>query len=79
MELILYNRIIDADAEDILTKLKIESEGKYLREIRKRGDNIAIPCPFHKDGQEMHPSCYVYNRNDNPKVTFGTYSCFTCN
>ncbi len=79
MELILYNRIIDTDAEDILNKLQIESNGKYLKNIKRRGDNIAIPCPFHKDGQESHPSCYVYNRTDNPKVPFGTFGCFTCN
>lgn len=79
MDLILYNRIIDTDAEEILTKLKLESDGKYLRNIKRRGDNIAIPCPFHKDGQESHPSCYVYNRTDNPKVPFGTFGCFTCN
>ena len=79
MELVLYNRIIDTDAEDILNKLRVECNGKYLREIRKRGDNISVSCPFHKDGQEAHPSCSVYNRTDNPKVTFGTYYCFTCN
>lgn len=78
MELILYNRIIDTDVEDILNKLKIESNGKYLKTIKSKGDNIAITCPFHKDGQENKPSCFVYNRTDNPKVTFGTYNCFTC-
>lgn len=78
MELILYNRIIDADIEDILNKLKVESGGKYLKTIKSKGDNVAITCPFHKDGQENKPSCFVYNRTDNPKVTFGTYNCFTC-
>lgn len=79
MELVLYNRIIDTDVEDILNKLKVECNGKYLREIRRRGDNVSITCPFHKDGQETHTSCSVYNRIDNDKVQFGTYNCFTCN
>lgn len=78
MELILYNKIIDTDAEDILTQLRVESNGRYLKTIKNKGDNIAITCPFHKDGQENKPSCFVYNRADNPKVTFGTYNCFTC-
>ena len=79
MELVINNRIIDTDVEDILTKLKIESGGKYLRDIKKRGDNVSVTCPFHKGGQETHPSCTVYNRTDNDKVMFGTYNCFTCN
>ena len=78
MNLVLYNRIIDTDAEDILNKLKIDCEGKYLRQIKSKGDNVSITCPFHKDGQENKPSCFVYNRIDNPDITFGTYNCFTC-
>lgn len=78
MELILYNRKIDADIEDILIKLKIESEGKYLREIKRKSDFISITCPFHKEGQEHRPSCSVYNRMDNNTVPYGTYNCFTC-
>ena len=78
MELVLYNRIIDADVEDILSKLRIESSGKYLRDIKRKSDFISITCPFHKDGQERKPSCSVYNRIDNPKIPFGTYNCFTC-
>lgn len=79
MDLILYNRIIDADCEDILTKLKIESDGKYLRNIKRKSDYIFITCPFHKNGQEIKPSCTVYNRTDNPNLPFGTWHCFTCN
>lgn len=79
MDLILYNRIIDADCEDILTKLKIESDGKYLRNIKRKSDYIFITCPFHKNGQETKPSCTVYNRTDNSNLPFGTWHCFTCN
>lgn len=79
MNLVLYNRIIDTDAEEILTKLKLDSEGKYLRNIRKKSDYVFITCPFHKEGQELKPSCTVYNRNDNPNLPFGTWHCFTCN
>lgn len=79
MNLVLYNRIIDTDVEEILTKLKIECDGKYLNQIRRKSDYIFITCPFHKEGQEAKPSCTVYNRVDNPNVPFGTYHCFTCN
>ena len=79
MNLTLYNRIIDTDCEDILNKLKIESEGKYLRDIKKKSDYIFITCPFHKNGQELKPSCTVYNRMDNSNIPYGTWHCFTCN
>lgn len=78
MQLILKNRVIDCDLIDILDKLYVESDGEYLRIRNNKGDNISITCPFHKDGKETHPSCYVYNSNDNDEITFGTYHCFTC-
>lgn len=78
MELILYNRIIDTDIEEIITKLKIESEGKYFRDIKRKSEYISISCPFHKDGQEHKPSCSVYNKSNNPKIVYGTFNCFTC-
>ena len=79
MNLVLYNRVIDADVEDVVNKLRVECDGKYLRNIRKKSDYVFITCPFHKDGQEVKPSCTVYNRTDNDKVPYGTFHCFTCN
>ena len=78
MNLVINKHIIDADLYDILIKLKNESNGKYLNKIKKSGDNIAISCPFHKEGNEQHPSCFVYLRTDNDNVPFGYFKCFTC-
>lgn len=70
--------MIDADAEIILNELKKSSGGMYLKDIKARGANIAVTCPFHKGGQEAHPSSYVFNRNDNDDIPFGYFHCFTC-
>lgn len=78
MNLIINNHIIDSNLEDILKRLRQETDGRFLKDIVKRGDNIAITCAWHKDGLENHPSCYVYNRTDNNEVPFGFYKCFTC-
>ena len=77
MELVIHNRIIDCDVEEILDKLALQCEGKYLQRMNRKSDFVQIACPFHKDGQERKPSCSVYNRHDNPEVVFGTYHCFT--
>lgn len=78
MNLIINNHIIDSNLEDILKRLRQETDGRFLKDITKRGDNIAITCAWHKDGLENHPSCYVYSRTDNSEVPFGFYKCFTC-
>ena len=78
MNLVLNKRIIDADLYDILLKLREDSGGQYLGIIKKSNDNYAISCPFHKNGNEQHPSCFVYLRNDNDNVPFGYFKCFTC-
>lgn len=78
MNLIINKHIIDSNLEIILLKLREESNGKYLNTIRKTGNNYAITCPFHKEGQERHPSCFVYLRTDDDEVPFGYFKCFTC-
>lgn len=77
MELIINNHIIDTDVEDILLEIRRLTDGYYLQDIRRRSDDVAITCPFHKFGKESHPSCYVYNKND-ADFPFGYFRCFTC-
>lgn len=77
MKLILYNHIVDTDVETILHRVHYENP-KYLNRIKKSGDNIAISCPFHNDGQERNPSCFVYCEDTNDDVPYGFYRCFTC-
>ncbi len=46
---------------------------KYLPgEIRSTGEgNVQIRCPFHKGGQEQHPSFSIH-------LDKGVFNCFTC-
>lgn len=78
MKLIIDKHIIDTNLYDILLKLRADSNNRYLKHMRQTSDNIAISCPFHKNGQENHPSCFVYARTDNDDVPFGFFKCFTC-
>ena len=78
MNLTINNHIIDKDLNDILLKLRADSNNRYLHIIRISGDNIAISCPFHKEGRESHASCFVYRKTNSDKVPFGYFKCFTC-
>ena len=78
MNLTIGNHIIDTNIEDILKELQSLSGNKYLKDIHRRGQNIAITCPHHKQGQENHPSCYVYADNKSDTIPVGYYRCFTC-
>jgi len=79
MELIIKNKIITAPVRTILTTLKSEIGNNYLDYIGpEKGDDIAITCPWHKDGHENRPSCHVYTKADDPNIYRGTCHCFTC-
>jgi len=43
----------------------------HLERVRLKTDYISAVCPFHKGGQERHPSFWI-NR------TTGSWGCFTC-
>lgn len=77
MKLVIDNCIIDSPIIEILEDL-YKANPKYLNIIRDDGDNIAIACPFHKDGQERKPSAYVYTREDDEEVPYGYFKCFAC-
>lgn len=79
MDLTIKNKVILAPIPDILEEVKRQSGNRYLNYIGKvKGDTVKITCPWHKNGQESHPSCHVYARRDNPDVYYGTAHCFTC-
>ena len=57
---------------DIDTKLNYEREyGKYLNNIKIKGNSIQANCPFHKNGNEKKPSFSV-------DLKTGQYKCFAC-
>lgn len=77
MRLVINNREISEPIENILRELKKETKKDIFRDIINKGDNIAVTCPVHKEGREMHPSCYIYNKIDGD-CEYGTVHCFTC-
>lgn len=71
--------VITAPIPQILDRLKTELHDRYFKKIDSSGeDNVIVTCPHHKDGQERHPSCYIYSRFDNGTVPYGWVRCFTC-
>lgn len=79
MELIINNKLIDENIEIILEQLRKESSKGYLNIIgHENNNNIKITCPYHKDGKESHPSCFVYTSRDDDELEYGYFRCFTC-
>lgn len=79
MELIIKNKVIVEPIGNILEEVRKQTNFTLLKDIKKeKNDNIAITCPWHKNGEECHPSCYVYTSRTDPKVQYGFVKCFTC-
>jgi len=79
MELVINKKLITTPIPIILNTLKNEIDGKYLKYIgpEKNGD-VAITCPWHKEGNENRPSCHIFSRRDDSSIYYGTCHCFTC-
>lgn len=78
MQLIIGNKVINAPIPTILDTLRKETGYRYFREVRAKGKNYSVTCPFHKNGQENHPSCQVFCDESDPNVEYGHFHCFTC-
>lgn len=78
MQLIIGNKVINAPITDILETLRKETGYRYFREVKLKGNNYTVTCPFHKMGQESHASCQVFCDEADPKVEYGYFHCFTC-
>ena len=76
-ELIIDNHVIKQSIKEILSTLKSQLNNGKLSNIRYKGDEVSITCPFHKDGKENKPSCFIYV-GDDEKIPWGTFHCFTC-
>jgi len=74
LKLIIKNRVIDTPIETILKRVR--SETRYLKDIIKKKEDVICTCPFHKDGNESKPACFVYD--DDGKLVKGTFHCFAC-
>jgi DNA primase len=75
-QLVVNNRVINKDIMEILKDVQHEISNGKLSSIKKSGPDIAVTCPFHKDGMENRPSCYVNISNEDLEP--GWFHCFTC-
>jgi len=71
---------ITEDFYSILTKIKDSlppNTSHLLSKIKRTGNSILIPCPYHKNGLERHLSCSIIT-SDIKDLKAGTVHCFTC-
>lgn len=71
------NHIISKDITGILSLAKGEINNGKLNNIIHKGNEIAVTCPFHSNGMERKPSCFIYVGDDD-QLPWGTFHCFAC-
>lgn len=76
-QLIIDNHVIKQDIKEILSTLKSQLNNGKLSNVQYKGEEVSVTCPFHKDGKESKPSCFIYVGKDD-KIPWGTFHCFTC-
>lgn len=72
--LYIKNKYYDTTILDVLYRIRAETKGTYLKDIKPNSG--LITCPFHGNHSESHPSCGI-GLNEDSKY-FGSYHCFTC-
>lgn len=71
------NHIISKDIKGILSLAKGEINTGKLGEVCYKGNEVSVTCPFHSDGMERKPSCFIYV-GDDEELPWGTFHCFAC-
>lgn len=72
--MIINDIVFNADCLTIINELKRHLDANHiplLSVIRDSNDDVMISCPFHKGGQEQHPSMGV-------RKSDGLCHCFAC-
>src|SRR5574344_1653288 len=72
------NVSISTPIVDILTIVKSNLTNGKLKDIRAKNNEIAVTCPFHNNGLEKNPDCYIYTGEDTDTLKTGSYHCFAC-
>ena len=70
------NKIITTPIEEILSKVRADTGFRYLHDIKVSNSGLKITCPFHGDGKEKNPDCFV-NIEPNSNL-YGVFHCFAC-
>lgn len=70
------------DVLSVLKDLQMQDTGSYqITTIETLGDNVAINCPYHKDGTERTASFSILTRDKmsrNGMIDAGVGHCFAC-
>lgn len=77
-QLLIGNRIINSPLMSIIRKIRQESNYQYFHDVQDKGDYIRVTCPYHKNGQEQHPSMSIFINDSNTEYKTGNFNCFTC-
>lgn len=70
------NKVITTPIKTILQQLNKESNNRFFKDIKDKGNQLCITCPSHKQGQENNPSCFI--TDDFSDDMNGVWHCFTC-
>ena len=78
MDLVINGVKIKPDIKQVLTLIRRETDNRYFNIVEEKGFDVVCQCPFHKDGRESKPACFIYNDTSDPNIELGTYHCFAC-
>ena len=70
------NKLITTSIQSILEKIRFDTHGAYLHDIKTSNNDLRITCPFHSEGKEKTPDCFI--NNDNSSDLYGVFHCFAC-
>ena len=77
-QLIIGDRVINSGLLAIIRKIRQDSNYSYFKDVQDKGDYIRVTCPYHKDGQEQHPSMSIFLNDSDSKYQSGNFNCLTC-
>ena len=70
------NKLITTSIQTILEKVRSDTGFKYLHDIKTSNKDLRITCPFHGDGKEKNPDCFINNEPSDD--LYGVFHCFAC-
>ena len=82
--LIINDKCITTPLYQIIMDIRNSLHNGKLRIVEKKGNNIKVTCPHHKNGLEGNADCYIYdgdpiyNKKGELIVDYGYMNCFAC-
>lgn len=72
----IENKLITTPIQTILEKIRADTGFRYMHDIKPSNKDLRITCPFHGDGKEKNPDCFI--NNDPSDDLYGVFHCFVC-